>query len=188
MASPIRYIQITFSLLVVLFITLAVCSMSSASCYESTIVSPSPFMGNSEEIFKLSDGSVWEVKYEYQYLYSYYPSVVVCPSKAKLMIGDKSLNIALISKTANQSSSQQDKQAIQSRSPEFVETRVNGQFEGWSGDTIVKTIDGHIWQQVEPYIWYHYALNPKVIIIRTKNVIKMQVEGVEKLLHVVQLK
>lgn len=30
-------------------------------CYESSIVKPSPFMGNDCEIFKLADGSLWEV-------------------------------------------------------------------------------------------------------------------------------
>jgi hypothetical protein len=51
---------------------LAMLSLPAASiatgCYESSIVSPTPFMGNNDEIFKLSDGSVWEVKYEYEYL------------------------------------------------------------------------------------------------------------------------
>ena len=52
-------------------------SMSSWACYESSIVSPTPFMGNDGEIFKLSDGSLWEVHAEYEYLYEYYPSVVI---------------------------------------------------------------------------------------------------------------
>lgn len=44
------------------------------NCYESSIVSPSPFMGNNGEIFKLADGSLWEVKFEYEYLYEYLPT------------------------------------------------------------------------------------------------------------------
>jgi hypothetical protein len=47
-------------------------------CYESSILSPNPFMGNNEEIFKLADGSLWQVKYEY--LCEYYPNVIICPS------------------------------------------------------------------------------------------------------------
>lgn len=65
----------------------------SGACYESSIVKPSPFMGNDGEIFKLDDGSLWEVKYEYEYLYEYYPDVIVCPSKGKLVIDGKSLNV-----------------------------------------------------------------------------------------------
>jgi hypothetical protein len=62
------------------------------ACYESSIVKPTPFMGNDGEIFKLADDSLWEVKYEY--LYEYYPEVIICPSRAKLVIDGTSLNVA----------------------------------------------------------------------------------------------
>lgn len=68
-------------------------SASANECYQSSISSPSPFMGNDDEIFKLSDGSIWQVKYEYEYLYEYYPTVVICPSRNKLIIKGKSLNV-----------------------------------------------------------------------------------------------
>lgn len=70
---------------------------AAQSCYESSILSPSPFMGNNGEIFKLADGSIWEVKYEYEYLYEYYPSVIICPSRGKLILGEKSLNVQQVS-------------------------------------------------------------------------------------------
>lgn len=76
-----------------MFITLKV---FAANCYESSILSPAPFLGNNSEIFKLADGSVWEVKYEYQYLYEYYPEVVICPDSQKLLIKGKSLNVEKI--------------------------------------------------------------------------------------------
>jgi hypothetical protein len=38
----------------------------SQDCYESVIVKPVPFMGNNDEIFKLSDGTIWEILYEYE--------------------------------------------------------------------------------------------------------------------------
>src|SRR3970040_2742819 len=73
---------------------LLITSLASAQeCYESSIVSPSPFMGNNGEIFKLADGSLWEVKYEYEYLYEYYPNVIICPSRGKLAIKGKTLNV-----------------------------------------------------------------------------------------------
>jgi hypothetical protein len=50
-------------------------------------------MGNDGEIFKLDDGSLWEVKYEYEYLYEYYPKVIICPSSGKLVINGKNLNV-----------------------------------------------------------------------------------------------
>ena len=50
-------------------------------------------MGNNGEIFKLADGSLWEIKYEYEYMYEYYPDVIICPDKGKLIIKDKKLNV-----------------------------------------------------------------------------------------------
>ena len=69
----------------------------SFACYEATIQKPTPFMGNNGEVFILSDGSVWEVKYEYEYMYEYYPSVVICPDKNLLLIKGKKLNVQNIS-------------------------------------------------------------------------------------------
>lgn len=66
------------------------------SCYRTSILTPSPFMGNNDEIFKTADGRLWQVKYEYQYLYEYYPTVDIC-NENKLIIKGKSLNIAAMS-------------------------------------------------------------------------------------------
>ena len=49
------------------FLVLLLCMpgyVLAGDCYESSIVKPSPFMGNDGEAFKLADGSWWEVKYE----------------------------------------------------------------------------------------------------------------------------
>jgi hypothetical protein len=54
-------------------------------------------MGNHGEIFKLLDGSYWQVQYEYEYLYEYYPNVIVCPSSGKMSVNGKSLSISRIS-------------------------------------------------------------------------------------------
>ena len=72
------------SLIFVIFVgTLMIpCNTLARDCFEASILSPTPFMGNDGEIFKLDDGSMWEVKYEYEYLYEYYPSVIVCPDLA----------------------------------------------------------------------------------------------------------
>lgn len=79
--------------IVCLFILAFSFAANAGSCYESTIQKPSPFMGNNGEIFKLDDGSIWEVKYEYEYMYEYYPDVVICPDKGILIINGKKLNV-----------------------------------------------------------------------------------------------
>jgi Leucine-rich repeat (LRR) protein len=63
-------------------------------CYSSSITSPTPFMGNKGELFKLSDGSIWEVGFEYEYLYEYYPTVDICPSIGLLIVKSKALDVA----------------------------------------------------------------------------------------------
>jgi hypothetical protein len=65
-------------------------------CYEATIRKPSPFMGNSDEIFVLSDGSIWEVKYEYSYMYAYHPTVIACPNRGYVIVNGKKLNATIV--------------------------------------------------------------------------------------------
>ena len=54
-------------LLLALFAISWVAPVAAQDCYDSSILKPTPFMGNNGEVFQLSDGSLWEVKYEYEY-------------------------------------------------------------------------------------------------------------------------
>jgi hypothetical protein len=47
------------------------------------------------------------------------------------------------------------------------EGQIDGTFEGWTGETIYKLMDGHIIQQSEYHYHYHYAYSPRVIIYRS---------------------
>ncbi len=69
-----------------------------------------------------------------------------------------------------------------------IESQIEDDFEGWEGETIVKLMNGQIWQQVEYHYHYHYAFMPKVIIYRSGGMYKMKVDGIEKAVGVVQLK
>ena len=71
---------------------------SSRECYKSSIQKPTPFMGNNGEIFVLTDGTVWEIKYEYEYMYEYYPAVVACPTRGYVIVSGKKLNAQIIKK------------------------------------------------------------------------------------------
>jgi hypothetical protein len=66
---------------------------SGASCYESSIRKPAPFLGNYGEIFQLADGSLWQVEDGYEYLYEYYPEVVMCPGTGRLVIKGKRISV-----------------------------------------------------------------------------------------------
>lgn len=65
-------------------------------CKEATIVKPTPFLGNRDEIFQLSDSSVWEVTDGYHYLHEFRPDVVICPRKEKMMVDDEVVSVRRI--------------------------------------------------------------------------------------------
>mgnify|MGYP001287666710 CR=1 FL=1 len=73
-------------------------------------------------------------------------------------------------------------------SPSVIESQIDGDFEGWEGETIVKLVNGQIWQQSEYYYHYHYAFMPKVFIFKSGVGYKMKVEGIEKAVGVKRLK
>ena len=59
------------------------------------------------------------------------------------------------------------------------ETQIDGDFEGWDGETIFKMTDGSIWQQSSYDYTYHYAYRPDVIIYSKSGQTYMKVEGVD---------
>ena len=64
-------------------------------------------------------------------------------------------------------------------SPSVIESKIDGEFEGWDGETIVKLINGQIWQQIEFHFHYRYAYMPDVFIFKSDGVYKMKVEGIK---------
>ena len=73
-------------------------------------------------------------------------------------------------------------------SDDYIESRIDGEFEGWDGDTIIKLMNGQIWQQTEYYYYYTYSYMPKVIIFKSDYGYKMLVDGVDKAIGVERLK
>jgi hypothetical protein len=157
---------------------------SAQECYESSIRSPSPFMGNNGEIFRLADGSLWEVKYEYGYLYEYYPSVIICPSRGKLAINGKSLNVEQVG--GRQPA--RKPQLRQATPAEVIESQIDGEFSGWDGETIFKLTNGQIWQQAAYAYTYTYKYRPKVLVFRSSDGYQMQVEGMDNRIWVTRLR
>ena len=76
----------------------------------------------------------------------------------------------------------------QQKTSDVIESQIDGDFEGWEGETIVKLMNGQIWQQTEYYYYYHYAFMPKVLIYKSGSGYKMKVEGIEKAVRVKRLK
>lgn len=69
-----------------------------------------------------------------------------------------------------------------------IESHVDGEFEGWEGETVVKLMNGQIWVQTEYYYHYHYAYMPDVLIYQSGGGWKMKVEGIDKAVRVERLR
>jgi hypothetical protein len=69
-----------------------------------------------------------------------------------------------------------------------IETQIEGEFEGWDGETVFKLANGQIWQQSSYAYTYHYAYRPKVLIYRSGAAYRMKVENVESTIQVKRLR
>lgn len=107
----------------------------------------------------------------------------------------ETLRMALISTYSNGYEAGREKaveQAItslqQKAVPEnTIESQVDGDFEGFEGETIIKLMNGQIWQQTDYWYHYHYSFMPKVIIFKSGGGYKMKVDGIDKAVGVILL-
>lgn len=79
-------------------------------------------------------------------------------------------------------------QIIQQARGNVIESRIDGDFNGWEGETIVKLQDGSIWQQSSYTYSYSYAYCPNVILFSDGGLIKMKVEGNNSIVTVTRLR
>ena len=170
----------TTKFLMLVSIALASTLASAQNCYQSTVLSPSPFMGNNGEIFKLSDGSVWEVKYEYEYMYEYSPSVTICPSRGKLIVGKKSLNVQSISGSSKRQSPPSSATAG-GKWEVFEETSLQGSISGTvQMGRIFKTTSGNIYEVTGLTLQLVLELQPDVLVLRNGDTYKLVVKGFDE--------
>lgn len=71
---------------------------------------------------------------------------------------------------------------------EVIESTIEGEFEGWDGDTIFQLDNGQIWQQEEYDYMYKYAYRPDVTIYKTSEGWRMKVEDVSETILVRRIK
>jgi len=81
-----------------------------------------------------------------------------------------------------------DSSSTNARSNDVIESQIDGDFEGWEGETIVKLTNGQIWQQNEYYYHYYYSFMPKVVIFKTSSGYKMNVSGTDRSIGVTKLR
>lgn len=149
---------------------------NAQECYKSTIQSPSPFLGNHGEIVKLSNGTIWEIQHEYEYMYEYYPSVIACPSRGILLVGDKRLSARAI------------KSESKANTATVIESSIISKFNGLNMGNIYRLSNGQIWEQTEAWVWTWVWIQPKVMIYSQKGLTKMKVENIDHAVTIRRIK
>ena len=66
-----------------------------------------------------------------------------------------------------------------------VKSEIDGEFNGWNGDSVFQLTNGQVWQQATYACEYHYAYRPNVLIAPSNDGgWVMQVEGMSSTLPV----
>ena len=71
---------------------------------------------------------------------------------------------------------------------DIFESKIDGEFRGWSGNTLFALVNGQVWQQSSYDLTRHFANSPKVLIYRSGPAIKMHVEGVDHTIFVKRIR
>jgi len=111
------------------------------------------------------------VDYGYVYHYAYRPNVVVV-----LYLGSYFLVVDGV-----------DDLVAVTQVTDYIETCIDGAFEGWDGDTVFPLCNGQTWQQKRFSYRYHYAYRPEVLIYWDGSEYLMRVEGMDDTIAVVRI-
>ncbi len=69
-----------------------------------------------------------------------------------------------------------------------IEAQIDGEFEGWEGETVVKLMNGQIWIQAGCHYEYHYSYNADVVLYQSDGVWRMKVDGMREAVTVEHLR
>lgn len=113
-------------------------------------------------VFELTDGSFWiQDQYMYWYYYAHRPQVNILRGGGRLYL---------------QVNGQEPIVAIR-QITDVVKSQINGEYNGWEGETIYELTNGQVWQQSSYSYEYSYSFMPEVIIYNTGSNYKMRVES-----------
>jgi len=69
-----------------------------------------------------------------------------------------------------------------------IDTYIDGDFNGWDGETVFRLQNGQIWQQASYAYTYSYAYSPRVLIYPSNGGWHMQVDGMTESIPVQRLR
>lgn len=117
---------------------------------------------NEDVLFRMSDGSAWlQNEYIYWYHYAYAPKAVILKSRDNYFIKVDGIS-QLVAVT---------------EIFDFIESQIDGEFQGWDGTSRYRLLNGQIWEQAEYKYEYKYAYMPKICLYQGLSGPVMQVQG-----------
>jgi hypothetical protein len=69
-----------------------------------------------------------------------------------------------------------------------IESRLDGESEGFEGETVFRLRNGQVWLQTDGYYRYRYRYSPEVLIYREGSGYKLSLEGIDRAVSVRRLK
>ena len=134
-----------------------------------------------DTIFQLVNGQMWEQdEYDYMYSYSYSPAVQIYSDYGTCKMAVARIQDHIAVKRVNTSA------GVSSCVP-AVNSNIDGEFEGWDGDTIFRLMNGQIWQQSEYSYTYSYSYMPSVTIYSGSGGCILEVDGLNDSIRVTQI-
>lgn len=113
-----------------------------------------------EVIFKMANGTYWiQDQYKYWYHYAYNPQATITEENGRFMLSVAGNSVPV------------------RRVDDVIESRIDGEFKGWEGESIYKLVNGQKWQQSSYKYQYKYSYMPHVLVYRGSGGYKMLVAG-----------
>jgi len=117
---------------------------------------------NGEMLFKMANGTYWiQAKYKYWYHYKYRPAAVITRESGNYVLTVEGHSIPV------------------RRVTDVVESQIDGEFEGWQGESVYRLVNGQVWEQAAYKYEYHYAYRPEALVYPSSEGYKMVVDGTE---------
>ena len=116
-----------------------------------------------ETVFEISDGTFWiQAAYSYTYHYAYHPEAMVLRQGSYFFLKVNGINEILPVMPLEK----------------VIKSKIDGNFNGFEGNTIYRLLDGSIWQQIDGKYKYKYAYSPRVLVYNFGKTWKMSVKGI----------
>ncbi len=110
-----------------------------------------------------------------------YPSVIICPSKGKLIIADKQLNVSQITSSKSPATATKKSYGNNGKWDIFEQTNLQGSISGTiQQGTIFKTTSGNIYEVAGLTMQLVLELQPETIVLKNGDMYKLIVKGFDE--------